>query len=402
MFVISFNVSTFSKNLLFRSFSSGLSKELKSLQELCRKFSDEELNPVASQLDKLGKFPKQQIEKLGALGMMGICVPTEYGGSGMSTLALSIIVEELSRGCGSTGSIVSIHNCLYANLIQRLGSHDQKLKFLKPLVSGSNIGAFALSESDAGSDVAALSTTAIKKDDSYILNGSKAWVTSGIEAEVAVVFATVDKALNHKGITAFIVELNSPGVDRGKNEQKLGIRATSTCSLGFIDVQINSSNMLGDSGNGFKIAMEQLDQARIGIASQALGIAQASLDTAITYASQRIAFKKPILEMSSVQNRLADMALRIEASRLLVRNAAHLKDQNVQTTMHTSMAKWHASETATFCSHNCIQILGGMGVVEDFSAERFYRDARITEIYGGATDIQKLIVASQLKKNYGL
>lgn len=227
-------------------------------------------------------------------------------------------------------------------------------------------------------------------------------MTSGIEAEAAVIFATLDRNLSHKGITAFVVDMNSSGVQRGKNERKIGLKATSTCSITLNDVQVPKQNVIGAPGDGFKIAMEQLDTARIGIASLALGIAQASLDTAVNYASQRIAFKKPILEMSSVQTRLAEMALRIEASRLLVRQAAEAKDSNLKTTKLTSMAKWHASETGTFCSHNCIQILGGMGVVEDLPAERFYRDARITEIFGGITDVQKMIVASQLRKDYGL
>lgn len=227
-------------------------------------------------------------------------------------------------------------------------------------------------------------------------------MTSGIEAEAAIIFATINADLKHKGITAFIVDMNDAGVQRGRNEKKLGIRATSTCSITLNEVRVHSDNILGAPFEGFKIAMEQLDQARIGIASQALGIAQASLDTAITYASQRKAFKSPILEMPAVQNRLAEMALKIEASRLLIRQAAQMKDDNLKTTKYTSMAKWHASETATFCAHNCIQILGGMGFVEDFPAERYYRDARVTEIYGGVTDVQKLIVSAQLRKEYGL
>lgn len=217
-----------------------------------------------------------------------------------------------------------------------------------------------------------------------------------------MIFATVDKTIKHKGIVAFIVDMSTSGVERGRNERKLGIRASSTCSFVLNDVRVPSANMLGSPGEGFKIAMEQLDTARIGIASLALGISQASLDTAINYASQRIQFKKPILELSSVQTRLAEMALRIEASRLLVRQAAQMKDDGSKTTKQTSMAKWYASETATFCSHNCIQILGGMGVVEDLPAERYYRNSRITEIFGGITDVQKMVVASLLRKDYGL
>ena len=245
-------------------------------------------------------------------------------------------------------------------------------------------------------------TTATKEGNTWIINGSKAWVTSGLEADTAVIFASVDRKLKHKGITAFIVDLNCPGVTKGKNEKKLGIRASSTCGLDLKNVVVSSENILGNIGEGFKIAMEQLDQARIGIASQAIGIAQASLDTAIMYASQRIAFDKPILQMSSVQNRLAEMALKIESSRLLTWKAAELKDSNVKSTKYSSFAKWQSAETATFCAHNCIQILGAMGYMQDMKAERYYRDARITEIYGGATDIQKLVIADQLKKDYGL
>lgn len=424
MIIKSVKLVTVSSSFVSRTFSTQLSHELQSLQEICKKFSKEELKPVADQLDRDGKFPKKQIHKLGKLGVLGIGVASDYGGANMNTLALSIAVEELSQGCGSTGAIVSIHNCLYANLLNRVGTHEQKLKYLKPFVDGNKIGAFALSESgrikqpigqqvkgninkilfssDAGSDVASMTTIASKDGNNYILNGTKAWVTSGIESEACIVFATVDKSLGHKGITAFIVDMDATGVRRGNNERKLGVRATSTCSLTLDNVRVGPENILGAPCEGFKLAMEQLEQGRIGIASQALGIAQASLDTAINYASQRIAFKKPILEMSAVQNRLAEMALKIEASRLLIRQAAQFQDENLKSTKYTSMAKWHASETATFCAHNCIQILGGMGVVEDFPAERFYRDARITEIYAGSTDIQKRIIADQVRREYNL
>lgn len=407
--------------VLSRAFSSQLPDELKSLQELSRKFANDELRPIADKYDKECIYPKAQIKKLGELGLMGIGVSQECGGSGMNALALSIVVEELSRVCGSTGAIVSIHNCLYADLLNRLGSDHQKSKYLKPYVDGSRIGAFALSEtglsslfvqwmkllkmiiiSDAGSDVVQLSTKYIQKDGNFILNGTKAWVTSGIEADSCIVFATVDQQLKHKGIAAFVVDLNSPGVTKGPNEKKIGMKKSSTCDIILSDVIVPAENLICAQGNGFKIAMEQLDQARIGIASVGLGIAQGSLDVAINYASQRVAFRKPILELPSVQNRLAEMALRVETSRLLVRRAAELKDANQSSTKVTSMAKWHCSEASTMCSHNCIQILGGMGVVEDMPAERFYRDARITEIFGGVTDVQKLIVAGQLRKEYGL
>lgn len=246
----------------------------------------------------------------------------------------------------------------------------------------------------------AISTTAIKDGSNWVLNGSKAWVTSGLEADMAIVFATIDKRLKHKGITAFLVDLNDEGVTRGPNERKMGIRGTSTCSLYLENVVVPDNYMLGEVGEGFRIAMEQLDQARIGIASQAIGISQAALDLAISYASQRKAFNKPILSMSSVRTRLAEMALKIEASRLLTWKASQLMDQHINSTKNSSLAKWHSGECANFCTANCIQILGGMGYVKDLSAERYYRDARVTEIYGGTTDVHKSIVAHNLVKEF--
>jgi butyryl-CoA dehydrogenase len=393
-------IFSISNKLLTRCFTTNLPSDIQVIQQLTRKFADEELKPVAGLYDKNCKFPDEAIRKLGEMGFMGIGADAEFGGSNMNSLALSVVVEELSRGCASVGAIVSIHNCLYVNLLQRIGSRDQKLEFLKGFTDGKKIGAFALSEIDAGSDVASISTTATKDGDSYILNGTKAWVTSGEQAEAVIVFATVDKCKKHKGIAAFLVNMSQEGVVRGKNERKLGIRATSTNTIILNDVRVHSSSVLSSPGEGFRVAMEQLDQARIGIASQALGIAQASLDCAVEYAGQRIAFDSPIIKMSSVKKRLAEMALKIESSRLLVRQAATKKDEHLRSTKYTSMAKWHASTTATFCAHNCIQILGGIGVVEDYPAERFYRDARITEIYGGVTDVQMMIVAEQLEKEY--
>lgn len=255
---------------------------------------------------------------------------------------------------------------------------------------------------EAGSDVAALSTIAKKDGDFFVLNGTKAWVTSGREAAAVIVFATLDKSQKHKGIGAFLVDMSQEGVQRGRSEGKMGIKATSCISINLTDVRVHSKDVLSLPGQGFKTAMEQLDVARIGIASQAVGIAQACLDTAVEYAGNRIAFDSPIIRMSSVKKRLAEMALQIESSRLLVRQAAQKKDEHLRSTKYTSMAKWKASSTATFCAHNCIQIMGAMGVVEDSPAERYYRDSRITEIYGGVTDVQMMIVAEQVQKEYGL
>lgn len=386
-----------------RLFTTNLPKDVLVIQEMIRKFSKEIVAPVASKNDQESKFPAKEIELLGEMGYMGIGASSEFGGSNLNTLSLSVIVEELSKACASTGAIVSIHNCLYVSLLERIGSHEQKVRWLQGFTNGKKIGAFALSEVEAGSDVAGISTTAKKDGDHFILNGAKAWVTSGEQAEAVIVFATVDKSQKHKGIAAFLVDMNQPGVTRGKNEKKISIRATSTNTIHLDEVRVHSSNVLSPPGQGFRFAMEQLDLARIGIASQSVGIAQASLDCSIEYASQRIAFDSPILRMSSVKKRLAEMALKIESSRLLVRQAAQKKDEHLRSTKYTSMAKWHASNTATFCAHNCIQILGGIGVVENskYPAERLYRDARITEIYGGVTDVQMMIVAEQLIKEYG-
>ncbi|KAJ4440236.1 short-chain specific acyl-CoA dehydrogenase, mitochondrial-like isoform X1 [Periplaneta americana] len=372
------------------------------LQKTCRDFAEGELKPIAAKLDREHLFPKKEIKKLGHLGLMGINVSEEYGGSGQDSLALSIAVEEISRGCGGTGTIVSVHNTLYANVLNQLGTKEQKDKFLVGFADGTHVGCFGLSEPGAGSDVGAMSTTAKLDGDEWVLNGTKAWVTSGHEAKAAIVFATVDKSKKHKGITAFLVPIPTPGFSVGKKEDKLGIRASSTCNLILEDVRVPKEHVLGKVGGGFKLAMKMLDGARIGISSQALGIAQASLDCAVDYASKRIAFGAPILKLQSVQQRLADMALRLEAARLLTWRAAVIRDTGVKSTKYSSMAKLASSEAATFVAHNCVQILGGMGYVTDMPAERHYRDARITEIYAGATDVQKLVIADNVAKEYGI
>lgn len=373
-----------------------LPKDLREIQKTCRNFTERELKPIAAELDRDGCFPAKQIAQLADLGLMRVTVSPEYGGSNLGMLALSLVVEEISRGCASTGAILSIHNCLYANLLNRLGTVQQKEYFFSKY-SADTIGAFALSESDAGSDVAALSTKAKQDGGDWILNGSKAWVTSAKEAKSGIVFATIDPELKYKGITAFLIDFeNLDGLKIGRNEDKLGIRASSTCGLHFNNVRIPGSNVLGKVGGGFRVAMEQLDRARIGIASQALGISQAALETASQYAEQRIAFGQPLSKLHSVQTRIAEMAVRIETARLLIRKAATEVDRGQQATKAISMAKWVAGETATFAAHNCQQIMGGMGYVKDMPAERYYRDARITEIYGGVTDVQKAIVAEHV------
>lgn len=345
----------------------------------------------------------------------------------MDYVAYAIAMEEISRGCASAGVIMSVNNSLYLGVLEYFGSEKQKQEFVVPYTTGERVGCFALSEPGNGSDAGAASTTATldgkigesrKRVSShlrvaayfnflvyrthaggkYVLNGTKSWITNGHESEAAVVFATTNRELKHKGISAFIVPKRVAGFSVGKKEDKLGIRGSSTCNLIFEDCEIPRDNVIGEPGYGFKIAMKALDAGRIGIASQALGIAQASLECATEYATKRIAFGKPIAKLQTIQLKLADMALRIESSRLLTWRAAYLKDQGQDYTKEAAMAKLSASEAATFCSHQAIQILGGMGYVSDMPAERHYRDARITEIYEGTNEIQRLVIAQAVIK----
>lgn len=376
-----------------------LSEEHQMLQKTCRDFADAELKPIAAQLDKEHKFATEQIKKLGELGLLSINVSEKYGGAGQDTLALAVAVEEIGRGCGGTGTVVSVHNCLYVSLLDECGNEEQKEKFLRPFTNG-KIGCFALSEPEAGSDVSNISTTAKKDGDYYILNGTKSWITSGKQGEAAIIFATIDKTLKHKGITAFLVPIPTPGLSLGKNEDKLGIRASSTCNFILEDVKVHKDNILGQVGDGFKVAMIQLDKARVGIAALGLGIGQAALECAVGYAAQRKAFGKPINQFQAVKLRLADMATKLESARLMVWRAAVACDDPHRSTKESSMAKLAASEAATFVSHSAIQILGGMGYVSDMPAERHYRDARITEIYGGINDIQRLVIGNMIIEEY--
>ncbi|CAH1392881.1 unnamed protein product [Nezara viridula] len=383
------------------SFSTSLSETHKLLMKTCRDFAEGELIPHAATFDQEHKYPKDQIKKMGELGLMGISVPEKYGGAGLDYLSYAIALEEISRGCASAGVIMSVNNSLYLGPILAFGSEKQKELFINPFTDGSKVGCFALSEPGNGSDAGAASTTARHKNPGWILNGTKSWITNGYESEATIVFATTDKAKKHKGISSFLVNKPIKGLSLGKKENKLGIRGSSTCNLIFEDCEIPEENLVGQPGLGFKIAMMTLDSGRIGIAAQALGIAQASLDCAVEYASKRSAFGAPISKLQSIQNKIADMALKIESSRLLTWRAAALKDEGNKYTKEAAMAKLSASETATFVSHQCIQILGGMGYVNDMPAERHYRDARITEIYEGTSEIQRLVISANVLKEYG-
>lgn len=379
---------------------SSLPETHQMLYKTCRDFAEGELKPIAAKLDKEHLYPKEQIKKMGELGLLSIAVPENLGGTGLDYMAYAIALEEISRGCASTGVIMSVHNSLYLGPIEKFGTAKQKEKYIRTFIDGQKIGCFALSEPGNGSDAGAASTVARNVGDGYVINGTKSWITNGYESKAVILFATTDKSKKHKGISSFIVDKPISGLSLGKKEDKLGIRGSSTCSLIFEDCKIPEENILGEPGMGFKIAMMTLDSGRIGIASQALGIAQSSLDCAIEYAAKREAFGSPIMKLQIIQQKLADMALKLESSRLLTWRAAYLKDIGKPYTKEAAMAKLSASEAATFCAHQCIQILGGMGYVTDMPAERHYRDARITEIYEGTSEIQKLVIAGNLIKEY--
>jgi len=371
------------------------------LQETCRQFAEAELWPIAGPIDMSHEFPAQTVAKMGELGLMGIDQAEHLGGSGLDALAYAVSLTEISRGCASHGVIMSAHNSLYLGPIKYFGTAAQQEEYIAPFVSGERLGAFCLTEPGNGSDAGAASTTASDQGDHWLLNGTKAWITNAHQAEAFVVFATTDKAAKHKGISAFIVPSPSEGLSLGKKEDKLGIRASSTSNVIMEDVRIPKENLLGSPGMGFKIAMMTLDSGRIGIAAQALGIARNAMDTAVEYAAKRNSFGQPIAKLQMVQAKIAEMALRIEMSELMMYKAAALKDAGRPFTKEAAMAKLACSETSTYVAHQAIQVLGGMGYVSDMPVERNYRDARITEIYEGTSEIQRLVIAGNVMKEYG-
>jgi len=371
------------------------------LKDTCRQFAEAELWPIAGAIDKSGEYPESQIQKMGELGLMAIDIPEEYGGAGLNALAYAVALTEISRGCASAGVIMSANNSLYLGPLKYFGNHEQKEKYVTPFTTGDKIGCFCLSEPGNGSDAGAASTTARDDGDHWVLNGTKAWITNSYQAEGVVVFATTDKQQKHKGISAFVVPKPTEGLSLGKKEDKLGIRASATSNVIFEDCRIPKENLLGAPGMGFKIAMMTLDSGRIGIAAQALGIAKNAFDTAIEYSSKRTSFGSPISKLQMIQSKIADMALKIEMSELMLFKAASLKDAGRPFTKEAAMAKLACSETATYVAHQSIQVLGGMGYVSDMPVERNYRDARITEIYEGTSEIQRLVIAGNVLKEYG-
>jgi butyryl-CoA dehydrogenase len=370
-----------------------LSSELQMLRDSVRAFAKDKLWPVAAKLDESGEFPRAQIKEMAEMGLLGVAVPSEYGGAGMDNLAYAIAMEEISAGCASSGVIMSVNNSLVCDPIMKFGSEAQKKKWLPRLAPGEILGCFGLSEPGTGSDAAAQSTVAVKDGQGWVINGAKNFITNGAEASVCVLFAMGDKSKGVKGINAYLVPADARGYTVGKHENKLGIRASSTTQIILEDVRLPADAMLGKEGEGFKIAMSTLDGGRIGIAAQALGIARAAFDGARAYALERKAFGKPIADLQAIQFMLADMATQIDAARLLIWRAATLKDKGVKFSAEAAMAKLYASEMSGRVTSKALQVYGGYGFCKDYPAERHFRDARITEIYEGTSEIQRLVIA---------
>lgn len=375
-----------------------LSEEQRMVLNTAREFTEKKIKPMAAMHDREHKFPKDIVVKLGELGFMGMNVPDQYGGSGLDFFSYILALEEICKGCASTGTIMSVNNSLACGPLKTFGNEEQKSTFLTELASGNKLGCFMLSEPEAGSDAASMKTTATLDGNQYVLNGTKSWITNGAEADVAIVFAATDKSLKHKGVSAFIVDMKSKGVSVGKLEDKLGIRATSTAQIFFEDCKVPKENLLGRAGEGFKIALKTLDGGRIGIAAQAVGIAQAALEESARYANERKAFGKAISNFQGLQFMIADMATKIEASRLLVWQAAVMKDSGSKYSKQSAMAKLFAAETAMWVTTKAIQIHGGYGYTTDYPVERYFRDAKITEIYEGTSEIQRIVIARETLK----
>ena len=370
-----------------------LSEEQQLLRDSVRRFAEEVIKPHAKEIDESGEFPRDLYDQAGELGLAGVTVPEQYGGAGMDTVSYCLVIEEISRVCASNGVILSVNNSLVCDPLQDFGTEEQKEKFLTPLASGKQLGCFALTEPQAGSDPSALRTLAKRDGDDYILNGNKLFITNGTDADLALVFATVDPEERHKAITAFVVSASTPGSSHGGHEWKLGVNASGTTELAFQDMRVPASQRLGEEGDGFKIAMATLDGGRVGIAAQAVGIAQGAFEEALAYAQEREQFGRAISEFQAIQFYLADMSTEIDAARFLTWKAAWAKDNQKRYTLEAAQAKLFSSEMAQKVTNKALQIHGGYGYIREYNVERFFRDARITEIYEGTSEIQKLVIA---------
>jgi butyryl-CoA dehydrogenase len=375
-----------------------LTKEQEMIKTMVSEFAEKEVKPIAQEIDESANFPWVNINKMAKLNLLGLPIPKELGGAGVDTISYVLVVEEISKRCASTGLIMSVHTSVGTYPIYLFGTEEQKKKFVIPLAKGERIGAFALTEPSAGSDAAGVQTTAVLSGDHYILNGSKIFITNGGVAGSVIVMAMTDKSKGHRGISAFVVEKGTKGFTLGSKEKTMGMIGSDTSELVFENCRIPKENLLGKEGMGFKIAMTALDGGRIGIAAQALGIAEAALEESIKYSKEREQFGRPIAKFQAVQWMIANMACEIEAARMLIYNAALKKDSGTNYTKEAAMAKLYAPEVAMRATTKAIQIHGGYGYIKDYSVERFFRDAKITEIYEGTSEIQRLVIASNLLK----
>lgn len=375
-----------------------LSEEHRMIRAMAREFAEKEIKKEAADNDKNHRFPKELIKKIGELGLMGVAIPEKYGGSGLDSLAYAVAMEEISRGCAGTSVIMSVNNSLVGEPLLKYGTEEQKQQYLKPVASGKKIGCFMLSEPQAGSDATNQKTRAIDKGDYYLLNGTKNFITNGPQADIGLVFAVTDPDQGTKGVSAFIVEKDFEGYRIGKSDEKLGITCSGTCQIHFDNCRVPHKNLLCEKGMGLKVAFSTLDYGRIGIAAQAVGIAQAAMEASVGYAQERKAFGKVIGEYQAIQWMLANMATKIDASRLLMYEAAHLKDQGKPFSVAAAKAKLFASETAVHTTTDAIQIFGGYGYMKDYPVEKYFRDAKITQIYEGTSEIQRIVIARSLLK----
>ncbi|MDF2037936.1 acyl-CoA dehydrogenase [Cytobacillus oceanisediminis] len=370
-------------------------EEQEMMRKMVRDFAQTEIAPFVEKMEQ-GEFPREILRKMGELGLMGIPIPEKYGGSEMDFTSYIIAIHELSRVSATVGVILSVHTSVGTNPILYFGTEEQKQKYIPKLASGEYLGAFCLTEPSAGSDAGSLKSRAVKDGDHYVINGSKVFITNAGEADVYIVFASTNPELGSKGISAFIVEKDTPGLVFGKDEHKMGLHGSRTLQLTFEDMRVPSENLLGNEGEGFKIAMANLDAGRIGIASQALGIAEAAFEAAASYAKDRVQFGKPIAAQQGVGFKLADMATSVEAAKLLIYRAADMRQRGIKCGLEASMAKLFASKTAVDVSTEAIQVFGGYGYTEDYPVERYFRDAKITEIYEGTSEIQRIVISKQL------
>jgi butyryl-CoA dehydrogenase len=370
-----------------------LNEEQKLLQETVRRFAEEVVRPRAKEIDESGEFPRSFFDQAGELGLAGVAVPEEHGGAGMDALSYCLVIEEVSRVCATSGVILSVNNSLVCDPLLKFGTAEQKKEFLTPLAAGKKLGCFALTEPGAGSDPSGIRTTARRDGDDYVLNGNKIFITNGTDADVALVFASVDLAKKHKGITCFIVPAGTPGYSHGTHEFKLGVNASGTTELAFQGMRIPARYRLGEEGEGFKVAMSTLDGGRIGIAAQAVGIAQGAFEEALAYSQEREQFGSHLSDFQAIQFYLADMSTELDAARLLTWKAAWAKENQKRFTLEAAQAKLFASEMAQRVTNKALQIHGGYGYTKEYNVERYFRDARITEIYEGTSEIQKMVIA---------